>query len=692
MTVISFSNRQRRALFGAAGVVLSGAALPACSQTAEPLRTDVVREEPTQNRPIVVTGEGLEPTPGEPAYGAVEIDRDALLRAASGRIEDVLQGVAGFQQFRRSDSRAANPSAQGAALRGLGGNASSRSLVLVDGIPQANPFFGYIPYAALPPERLARIVVTRGGGSGAFGAGAVAGTIAMESAGAAMLDLVNGSAFVNERGGTEASISMAPELGSGFAVVSGRWDRGPGFFTTPVAQRVPASAKAAYGSWSLAVRGVAPVNEAAELQVRAAAFDDRRTLRFDGADSTSSGQDLSLRLTGGSNWQFDALGYVQLRDFSNVVISSTRFVKVLDQRATPALGLGGKLELRPPTGTAHTLRFGADLRIADGELREEAYSAFTQQLTAMRRAGGRNTDAGFYVQDDWRIGDVVLTGSARLDHFVIADGFFREQDGSGMTTIADRFASRSGWEESLRGGVLYNVSSRISLRGAVYSGLRLPTLNELYRPYVVFPVVTQANAALENERLFGYETGLDYRTGRAAISLTAFDNRLKNAISNVTIGDNLRRRRNIEAISSRGVELDGNVRWTHGFASLSAAYLDAQNEASGDAADLNGLRPAQVPKFAVSATAGITPHAGVDLSVTVRHEGRRYEDDINSNELAAATTLDAFASFAVTDQTRLLIRGENLLDEEIITRNQQGSIDLGTPRTLWIGVRTTFDR
>ena len=28
------------------------------------------------------------------------------------------------------------------------------------------------------------------------------------------------------------------------------------------------------------------------------------------------------------------------------------------------------------------------------------------------------------------------------------------------------------------------------------SGLRLPTLNELYRPFVVFPIVTEANAAL----------------------------------------------------------------------------------------------------------------------------------------------------------------------------------------------------
>ena len=75
-------------------------------------------------------------------------------------------------------------------------------------------------------------------------------------------------------------------------------------------------------------------------------FEDRRTLRFAGADSFQSGQDASLRLVGRGRWQFDLLGYVQARDFSNVVISATSFRKTLDQQATPSTGLGGKLELR----------------------------------------------------------------------------------------------------------------------------------------------------------------------------------------------------------------------------------------------------------------------------------------------------------------------------------------------------------
>jgi len=35
----------------------------------------------------------------------------------------------------------------------------------------------------------------------------------------------------------------------------------------------------------------------------------------------------------------------------------------------------------------------------------------------------------------------------------------------------------------------------------------------------------------------------------------------------------------------------------------------------------------------------------------------------------------------------LVLRGENLTDARIVTRNQGGSIDLGVPRTVWAGVR-----
>ena len=637
---------------------------------------------------IVVTGEGLDETPATPAYDQQVIDREQLVSVPSGRIEDALASVAGFQQFRRSDSRSANASAQGATLRALGGNATSRALVLLDGVPMSDPFFGYIPFSAIAPERLSQIRVTRGGGSGPFGAGALAGTIEMESAGIDQLDGFAGQALVNDRGETELSGSAGARLGSGFLVASGRWDRGKGFYTTPEADRVPLSARAAFDGWSAQIRGVAPVSDEIELQVRGLAYRDERTLRFKGADSSIEGQDASLRLVGRGEWEFDALAYLQARNFTNVVVSSTRFVPVLDQRNTPATGLGGKLELRPPVGDAHVLRVGMDFRRAEGELFETAISAFSGNITARRNAGGTNTDLGLFVEDDWSLGRLVLTLGARLDRWTIRDGFYTERDASGELLSTDSFADRAGWDASFRGGVLYRANDVVALRAAAYSGLRLPTLNELYRPFVVFPVVTQANAALENERLEGFEAGIELTPNPGlALSLTAFDNRVKNAVANVTIAENLRQRRNIDAIQSRGLE--ASVSATLGAFSLdaSAVWTDAEAKGSGFAAALDGNRPSQTPRFTGGATLSWTPADDWLLSATVRHVGAQFEDDLESNVLPAATTLDAFVRVPMTPSIAFVLRGENLTDEAIVTRNQSGAIDLGVPRTVWAGVK-----
>jgi outer membrane receptor protein involved in Fe transport len=621
-----------------------------------------------------------------PAYDQQVIDAQRLRASASGRIEDALSAVAGFQQFRRSDSRSSNPTSQGVTLRALGGNATSRSLVLLDGVPMADPFFGHIPLSALAPERLALARVTRGGGAGAFGAGAVAGTIELESAGADALGLFEGEALVDDRGETALSASLAPRLGSGFVVGSARWDRGRGFWTTPESQRVPASARARYESWSASLRGVAPLGREVELQARMLAFDDHRTLRFTGADSASSGQDASLRLVGRGAWAFDVLGYVQARDYSNIVISATSFKKTLDQRATPSTGWGGKIELRPPVDQAHTLRLGADLRVASGTMFEDAYNA-AGSVTARRSAGGRNADLGLYAESDWRIGPVTLTGGARLDRWSIGNGFFLDS-----TRPDQRSAARRGWAESLRGGALIDLGEGLTLRGSAYSGLRQPTLNELYRPFTVFPVTTRANALLGNERLVGFEAGFDYAPSEAVhLSATAFDNRVRHAIANVSITTTLRERRNVDAVHARGVELGAGLRLGTIHFDGSLAYTDARVEA-GSSPALNGKRPAQTPELAASATLAWQPHEGWRFAATVKHIGAQFEDDLQTDVLPAATTLDGFIELPLRRGVSLVLRAENLTDARIVTRNQAGSLDLGAPRTLWAGLRVALPR
>lgn len=637
---------------------------------------------------IIVTGQGLQDTSGNPAYGSVEIDRDRLITDASGRIENILSDVAGFQQFRRSDSRSSNPSAQGATLRALGGNASSRTLVLLDGVPQADPFFGYIPFSAIAPERLASVRVTRGGGNGAFGAGAVAGTIELNSAGRNELQDFGASALYGSNNATELSGGVTANLGAGFVTASGRWDRGDGFYTAPAASRLPTDVRAAYESWSAGLRAVAPLSPDLELQMRALVFRDDRTLRFAGADSSSDGQDASIRLVSRGPWQIDALAYVQARNFTSVVISATSLRKTLDQRNTPSTGIGGKIELRPPVGATHQLRIGTDIRLANGELFEDAYSALTGPVTARRNAGGKTSTLGLFIEDDWTIGKLVLTGGVRADKWTITDGFFVERAANGTTTRDDAFADRNDWQPSARIGAMLNASDAFAFRAAAYTGFRLPTLNELYRPFTVFPVVTRANEALKLEHLKGVEAGFDVRPAPGIFfGATAFYNKLDDAIANVTIGTNLRQRSNVDAIIAKGIEVTANASLGDFTLSGSYAYSHSTVRASGVAAALNGLTPAQSPRHAASATIRWQPSAGAVLSMSGRYVGRQFEDDLQANILPDALTVDGVAQLPISKGLSLIGRVENIFDEAVVTRQVGTSIDLGAPRTFWIGLR-----
>jgi outer membrane receptor protein involved in Fe transport len=261
---------------------------------------------------------------------------------------------------------------------------------------------------------------------------------------------------------------------------------------------------------------------------------------------------------------------------------------------------------------------------------------------------------------------------------------------------------------------VFTVLPGLKLRAAAYSQLRQPTLNELYRPFTIASIapgesvitVTNANAALANEQLHGVEAGFDLSPiPGATLSLTGFIDRLDHAIGNRTLSTTTsapsasglvtvttqEQRVNLNAIRARGLEIDGHARAGHFTLDGSLALTDAVVEASGAAAALNGLRPAQTPKIAGSLTLGWHPVHGYDAELVLRHVGAQYEDDLNSSILPAATTLGALVQVPLTRLFSLVLRGENLTNTLVETRNQAGSIDLGAPRTVWVGVKLRVD-
>lgn len=655
---------------------------------------------------IVVTGRGLEAPPGDAAYDVVTIDRARIAGTASGRLEDALRDAAGLAQFRRSDSRSAHPTSQGITLRGLGGNASSRALLLLDGVPQADPFGGWVAFPAYLPNRLAGARIVRGGGSGYAGPGALAGTIELESGSPAQLGALGLDALYGSRDSIDVSGVGAATLGRGFVTLAGQYARGDGFTPIVEGDRGPADRPAPYEQAAAALRAVTDLGGDVELQANLSAFTDHRDRGVDFTRVKSEGADASIRLVGRGTWGWSALAYLQTRGFASGFASvndtRTTATATLDQYAVPATGIGARFEIAPPIGGGVTLRLGSDLRRVSGQT-EELFTYVAGLPTRRRVAGGESLTVGGFADASYESGPLTLSLGGRLDHWDITGGSLRETSLAPGPVLTDsRFPDRHGWEATGRAGAAWRFGA-VTLRMAGYRGWRLPTLNELYRPFRAGADATAANAALDPERLTGAEVGADWRPTRTlSFRATGYWNRLDGAIANVTIAQGpgtfpgvgfvsaagfYRQRRNLDAVTAKGVEFDG--RWTSGDLSLGAsyAYTDSRVSASGVSAPLDGLRPAQTARHQASATLGWS-RDDAGASLTARYAGPQFEDDQNTRTLKGAFTLDAGAVLPLTRSFALQARAENIFDAEVQAGiSGPGVIERALPRTLWLGAK-----
>jgi len=640
---------------------------------------------------------------GAAAYSGVTLGAGQLRTTASGRLEDALGDMAGLASFRRTDSRSANPTSQGLTLRALGGNAASRALVLLDGVPLADPFAGWLPFAAVDPARLAAARLVRGGGGGAFGNGAVAGTLDLVSAGPESLSLVSGAVFYGSRDSVEAQAGLAAALGGGFVTASFRHDEGDGAFLVRAEDRGPVDIQARYRSSGGSLRIVLPAGDETEVQAGFRGFVDARTRGVEIIDSGNSGADASLRLVRrgdrGGAWGVDALAYVQTRVFSSrfasIAAGRAAASPVLDQFRTPATGVGARLEVRPPV--PFELQLGVDWRRNTG-VTNERFRFVGGEFDGLREAGATSHLMGVYGEASFELGTVVLTGGGRVDRWRVGEARLLEQFASGREGQALVTPGRSGTEVTARGGFVWKPVPAFGLRGALYRGFRLPTLNELVRPFRVGPDATAANPDLGLERADGVEAGFDWRPLPAArLGVTVFANRLNGAIANVTLARGpgvfpqvgfvsgagvFRQRLNLDRIDTRGIEVDAGLEVGRFTGTFSAAYADARVRD----VRLDGLRPAQSPDLSVAAGLGYASD-GFGMTARVRYVAAAFEDDLNVRELPGVVTVDMSARLALGRGFSVVARAENLTDSEVVSGiSSSGLRDLGQPRTLWLGV------
>ncbi|MEM8825965.1 MAG: TonB-dependent receptor [Pseudomonadota bacterium] len=647
---------------------------------------------------ITVTGRALSPAPGAAAYATTTVGRDALVDAPSGQLENPLFAIPGFQQFRRSDSRVANPTSQGVTLRGIGGNATSRTLVLLDGVPVLDPFFGFVPFSGIAPESLAAVRATLGGGSGGFGAGALSGTLELISAGPT--DRTSGAhARYGSRDNVDLGAALVETVGTGFVAIDAAYAEGDGFFPVAPEDQGAVDTASPFEQTSITARAVFAAGPG-EIQVRGSYFEDDRQRGQALVTSGIEGADASIRYVADDvALPFEALAYVQMRDF-NATFARTAPDRsteqpALDQFRTPSTGLGIKAEVRPTFG-AHNLRIGGDWRRTVGETNEK-FDFDGTELTAFREAGGRNDIVGAFIEDDWQLTEnLIVTAGARLDHWWIDEGRFIER---GARTS---FPLRTGFEPTGRLGVAYDATGALKLRGAAYLGWRLPTLNELYRPFRVGPDGTASNPDLSPERSRGVEAGFDYQPlSTANLSVTGFYVRAENAIANITLDSgpgvfpqlgfvfgSFRQRLNLDAIDAAGVEAIGTLALGPVDLKATYAFTDATQDGEGLTAAQDGFHPPQVPRHRVFLSADANVFDLARIGATLRYSSVQFEDDLEARPLDDFVQLDAHAAIPLAAGFALTLAAENLTDTDIEDAiDVRGATFLARPRTLWAGLR-----
>lgn len=631
--------------------------------------------------------------------------------------DGALRSVPGFSLFRRSDSLSANPTAQGVSLRGLGPSGASRSLVLLDGVPLNDPFGGWVAWSKVPRESLAGAEVVRGGGATAWGNAALGGIVQLLSEPPETRhpsgDIRSGrlAVAVGDFSTRSAELAVSQPLGAGTLQLLARDFATDGFHLVAPEDRGPIDQAAASEHRWFAGRWHQPLANDLQLTVTARTYDEDRNNGTPYQQNTSREDFASVALSAqpGGAFSWNAVAYAQDQRFASTfsAVNATRTAETpaSDQFAVPATAFGAAWTGVWQGGNDARTSAGLDWRRVRGETREHFFLS-AGDFSRERVAGGTQEVAGLFALHERALApDLRATLGGRLDAWQESDGHRRETErATGNVLRHDTYAGSDGVEFSPSAGLVWTAAPGWRVRAAAQHSFRRPTLNELYRPFRVGNVITEANAALQTERATSAELGVEYTRTTLTIGASVFWNDLRDAVGNVTLyhgpgsfpivgfvpaGGLGRQRLNLDRTRVQGLEL--SARWQPASTvSLTADYLynDATVRTATVAPGLTGKRLAQVPRHVAAFGAMWRPVKSLTFTPRVRFLGRQFEDDENQLRLGAALIVDLGMSYQLTPVCALFLNAENLTDARIETgRNATGLVNTGTPRLVLGGVR-----
>lgn len=646
---------------------------------------------------VTVTAARTETHLAETAASVVVLGEEELESAAALTADDVLRQVPGFQLFRRTSSRAANPTAQGVSLRGVGASGASRAVVLYDGVPLNDPFGGWVYWGRVPREGLARVEVLRGASSSLYGSGALGGVVQFVPRKTDDTQLRFETSYGTQR--TPDASVYASTLKEGWELsLSAQTFSTGGYIPVDERERgrvdTPAASRNAYGELYVG-RSVA---HGLHVFARPSYYGESRRngtpLQFNRTHVR--------QLAAGATWETSRAGLFDLRAHGSAQVFDQSFTAVAADRTSevltrlqrvPAQGSGLSFQWSRAAGSRHALVSGFEWAEARGASDELVYVA--GRASSLVGAGGRARTVGFYARDAVRVTNrLVVTPGVRFDRWrnYRAQQTTRALTGArAVSTVG--FAERTETAFSPQLSAVFKLSDALSINATFARAFRAPTLNELYRSFRVGNVVTLADEKLRAERLTSGEAGLLYNSPRRGTAARAnlFWMDVTRPVANVTLSVTpsliTRQRRNLGRTRSRGFEAEFEQRLGHGW-TASAGYLFADARVASFPADvaLEGRRLPQVARQQLSFQLRYARHGPLTFSLQGRASSAQFDDDQNQLRLGRYFTLDAFLSRRLARGVDIFAAAENLTGQ----RSDVGRtpvLTVGPPAFVRVGLR-----
>jgi outer membrane receptor protein involved in Fe transport len=690
----------------------------------------IVLKPATLFETVVVTATRTEQRLGDVPASTNVLTREEIQASPAVVADDVLRQIPTFSLFRRASSLAANPTAQGVSLRGIGPSGQSRTLVLLDGIPFNDPFGGWVYWTRVPLLSVDRIEVTDDTTSSLYGNYAMGGVINIVTSRPTRRTFEVKPQFGN-RSTPKVDFFASDRWNKVGAAVEGSFLNSDGFPIVAERERGPIDNNANVDYRNLSGKVDYTPSDRVSAFVRAAYFTEDRVNGKVGEVNdtrwTTVNGGVRIRMPDESDLQGRVFVDVQKSHFNFLAVTNAattrNVVRLATDQHVPTNGVGGTVQWSKAVGSSNFFSAGGDWRWVDGDSEEDAFVAavptvivgVTQQatLTVQRVSGGTQQILGAFVQDIFTpVPKVTVTLSARVDRWRNYDGHNLETTvATGLPTANNRpsIPDRSDTVVSPRVAALYHVSDRVSVWGAANSGFRAPTLTELYRQFSVGAITTRPNDQLGPERLVGGELGVNVAPARNVTArVTWFDNRISNPVSNVTLNATTAQKQNLGETRVRGVQSDVEYRLASAWR-VSGAYLydDAKVTDGGVAnAALVGKYLPQVPRHRGSVQVAYSNPRYVNVALGVQFVGAQFNDDLNVQFIPVATLTDAgydastdvglpgytsvdlMASRDFGRNLQVFVGAQNIFDKVYFVQTNPSTI--GTPRLVNGGVRIRF--